>query len=232
MTTTYGTFIKQLREEREVSQAEMANRLGISRSSYVAIEKGTKELSLSEAEAIAHIFGMTVDELVLNQKPNYTKYRQMILAYLRAAKKDGKKLKKTKLAKLLYLADFAWYYEHLESMSGMPYRRISFGPVPNEYFTALEALEREGYVTVTKHKREDGTDMYELAETRASERMSLDTVTSAEEKLMKEVWQNWRDANTEEIVRFTHEQLPYKLSFDSEIIPYELITQEDPDNVY
>ena len=61
----------------------------------------------------------------------------MILFCLRldlTDKNDGK-VPKTKLAKLLYLADFAWYYDHLKSMSGMQYRKITFGPVPDTFFS-------------------------------------------------------------------------------------------------
>ncbi len=34
------------------------------------------------------------------------------------------------------------------------------------------------------------------------------------------------------IVDFTHNQLPWSVTDDKEIIPYVLITQEDPQNVY
>src|SRR5690606_31639945 len=115
MSTPYAQFIKQLREERELSQAEVAQRLSMSRASYVALEKGTKELSLAEGVAVTKLFGISIDDLLQNRAPHPEKYKQMFLAYLREAKKSGKKLKKTKLAKLLYLSDFSWFYKHLES---------------------------------------------------------------------------------------------------------------------
>jgi len=230
--TTYGDFIRTLRENKDLSQQALAERIGVSRSTYLAIERGTKELSLSEAETLSRLFGITIDELLQNRVPNTEKYKQMILQYLREAKKSGKVVKKTKLAKLLYLADFGWFYEHLESMSGMAYRKNTYGPVPNEYFSALEELEREGRVTILKHKREDGTDMYEISETRGSERAPLEAVIEKEAALISKIWKRWSDATTEDIVRFTHEQIPYRFSFDNEIIPYELITQENPNHVY
>ena len=54
------------------------------------------------------------------------------------------KIPKTKLAKLLYLADFAWYYEHLQSMSGMRYKKMQYGPVPNNYFALVDEAEHQG----------------------------------------------------------------------------------------
>lgn len=232
MTTSYASLIKNLRERHNLSQVEVAGRINISRSSYLAVEKGTKELSLSEAESLARLFGITIDELLQSRVANTAKYKQMILLYLRKAKHDGKVVKKTKLAKLLYLADFAWFYTYLESMSGMTYRKNAYGPVPSEYFIALEELEREGRIIITKHQREDGTDMYEISETRSSEREALDSITHNETRLMEEVWSKWKDASTAEIVHFTHQQVPYKFSFTDEVIPYELITQEDPKHVF
>lgn len=231
MRTIYSEFIKTMREARGISQSQMAEKLEISRPSYVAVEKGTKELSLSEAERLARVFGITVDELLRAEAPNYKKYKQMILAYLREAKKDGRELKKTKLAKLLYLADFAWFYDHLESMSGMEYRKMQFGPVPSDFFRAMEELEEEGAIRV-KHEKGNGKDMYIIQEARGSAKRALDELNDDELKLVDKVWDNWRDANTQEIVDFTHEQLPYKLAFDGEVVSYPLITQLAPEDVY
>jgi len=232
MTTAYATFIKRLRERGGYSQTDIAVKIGIARTSYIAIEKGTKELSLSEADSLSRLFGVTIDELLQNRIPDVAKYTDMILAYLRAAKEAGIVVKKTKLAKLLYLADFAWFYSQLESMSGMSYRRKEFGPVPSEYFTALEDLERHGRISIQKKQHQDGYDMYEIEETRGSARREITTLSKDEQTLIAAIWHKWQDATTSDIVSFTHEQLPYKLSFDEEVIPYELITQESPNHVY
>ena len=231
MSNIYGSFIREQREKRGISQGQMAERLSISRPSYVAVEKGTKELSLSEAEALTKVFGISVDELLRGEAPNYKKYKQMILAYLREAKKDGKILKKTKLAKLMYLADFAWFYENLESMSGMEYRKMQFGPVPSDFFRAVEELEEEGSIKI-KHERDGEKDMYVISEGRGSSKRPLDELSKEENILIDNVWDKWSDANTREIVDFTHNQLPYTLAFDGEVVSYPLITQVNPEDVY
>ena len=137
-TTTYAAFIKYLREERKLAQADVASAAGMSRASYVAVEKGTKELTLAEADAITKLFGITIDELLRTAAPNLTKYTQMMLGFLRAAKTDRVTLKKTKLAQLLYLVDFSWYYLHKKSQSGVAYRHTDFGPLADVYFRLLE----------------------------------------------------------------------------------------------
>ncbi|MCB9810638.1 MAG: DUF4065 domain-containing protein [Candidatus Nomurabacteria bacterium] len=231
MSNIYGDFIKSLRESRGISQSLMAEKINISRPSYVAVEKGTKELSLSEAERLVRVFGITVDELIRAEAPNYKKYKQMILAFLREANKSKVELKKTKLAKLLYLTDFAWFYNHLESMSGMEYKKMEFGPVPSDFFQAVEEMEEDGSIKVT-HEQKSGRDMYVITEGRGSAGTDLDELNDKELSLVAKVWQKWKDANTQEIVDFTHKQLPYKIAFEGETVSYPLITQLDQKDVY
>lgn len=229
MSNKYAQFIKTLRGERGFSQSELATRLGISRPSYIAIEQGRKELTLSEAEKLSEIFGMSLKEMKTGISPNYEKYKQMILAYIRNAgsRKDGR-ITKTKLAKLVYLADFAWFYSHLESMSGMQYRKIQYGPVPDSYFRAIDELFEDGQIEITP--TEDGAML--ISQTRNGARIVLSEINKDEEGLIKKISDKWKDKNTKEIVAFTHNQLPYAICLDNEIIPYELITQENPEDVY
>lgn len=222
------SLIKVLRLKRGFSQAEIAEKLGLSRQSYMAIERGSRELTLPEAEKLCGVYGISIEELSTAIIPRYEKYKEMILAFLKTLKsnRDGK-VPKTKLAKLLYLADFGWYYEKLESMSGMQYLRRAYGPVPDPYFRALDELEGEGKITID-HKGD--TLLVGLSE--GTEQQKLGLLKEEEKSLIKKISNRWKDKRTQEIVNFTHEQLPYKICAPDEAIPYELITQEDPENVY
>lgn len=227
MSTKYASYIKALRIERGLSQSFIGDKLGLSRPSYTAIERGTRELTLPEAEKLAELFGISIEEFTHATTPHYEKYKQMILAFLGTPlAKDGK-VPKTKLAKLLYLADFAWYYNNMQSMSGMQYLRRAYGPVPDPYFRALAELEEEGKISVD-HKG----DAMLVSLSGGAVRQKLELIDKSEIELMKKISEKWRGKRTQEIVDFTHEQLPYKLCSPDEVIPYELITQEDPDHVY
>lgn len=228
MSQQYAQFIKDLREKRGFSQQEVADRLDIARTSYLAIEQGKRELSLSEAHKLADMFGIEIEDLESGMIPNYEKYKEMLIAYLRVAGSDVDGcIPKTKLAKLLYLADFAWFYEHLESMSGMKYKKLPYGPVPDMYFRALTELEDAGIITV---ERKGETIL--ISETETSKKNTRQHVSAEELELIKNIAKKWKKKRTPEIVKFTHEQMPYFLCRDNEIIPYELITQEDPAGVY
>lgn len=223
--------IKEFRLERGLSQDQIAKAISVSRPTYTAIESGKQELSLEEAKKLANLFSIGVDELLSGNIPNMPKYKHMILTFLRTnSSKDGK-IPKTKLAKLLYLADFAWFYDSLESMSGMLYRKISYGPVPDIFFRALDEMEEEGKIIIDR-KYDNGKDIFLISESESNKNEKIKTISDKEEKLIKKIAEKWKNKKTQDIVNFTHNQLPYSLCRDNELIPYELITQEDPDSVY
>ena len=227
MINKYAQFIKTLRKERGFSQSFMAEKLNISRPSYIGIEHGSRGITLEEAEKLKDLFGISIEKFANATLPKYEKYKQMILAYLRSFISTDGKVPKTKLAKLLYLADFAWYYQNLNSMSGMQYLRRSYGPVPDSYFRALAELEEDGKIFVD-HKG----DTFLVSLSGSSSKQKLDLLDDKEIKLIKKISIKWKDKNTRDIVDFTHEQLPYKICAPDETIPYELIIQQDPDYVY
>ena len=231
MKTTYASLIKFLREEHKLSQEAVAKKVAMSRASYVAVEKGTKELTLKEAEALTTLFGITIDELLRSIAPNHEKYTQMIVSIVRTAKQRNVTIKKTKLAKLLYLADFSWYYLHKKSMSGVSYRKTEFGPVSDVYFRLLEEMEQGGVLNVKQVYRDD-YHMYELEETRASTKTSLSLLSKQEQSHLSKLWKQWEKAATSEIVKFTEEQVPHKESLLGQTIAYELITKEQSHNVF
>jgi len=227
MTKNYLGLIKELRIEKGLSQEEISQRIGISRSSYITFEQGKTELDFSKMAKLADVFGISLEEVECGMKPDYEKYKEMILSYLRqAASRDGNILK-TKLAKMLYLADFSWFYEKLQSMSGMQYRRIKYGPVPDMYFRAIDELEEAGKISIT---RKD--EMLLISENESSKQRPLEKLSKDEQGLIGEIAKKWKNKKTSEIVDFTHNQLPYKICSPDEIIPYALITQEDPEHVY
>ena len=182
---------------------------------------------MGEFEKLSSILGVSFEEVESGESPNYEKYKQMILLFLRM----GKSVKKTKLAKLVYLSDFAWFYSNLQSMSGMQYRKLTYGPVPDSYFRALDELENEGKITIDR--QHDGEkEMIVISESESNKNQKLDTISGDEKELMSKIHDKWKDKKTAEIVNFTHNQLPFLMADEEAIVSYALITQEDPHEVY
>lgn len=226
----FAQTVRDMRERKKLTQAEVAESMNLARASYIAIEQGKRDVSFQEAEKLGQILGVTVEELTHHAAPDYEKYKEMLVSFLNFTGGDGK-VPKTKLAKLLYLADFAWFYEHLESMSGMAYRKIAYGPVPDQFFRAIDELEEQGVIDIDR-KQYEGGEMSLISITRAGQRYGEQKVSHEELKLMKKIEKKWRGKKTKDIVAFTHSQLPYALAFPNDIISYAVITQEDAEYVY
>lgn len=232
MTKYMQKILKELRTKHKLSQEQVATAIGVSRPTYSAIEAGTQKLDTDEVQKLANLYAVTVDDLLAGHIPNIAKYKQMILAYLRMNLSVDGKVPKTKLAKLLYLADFAWFYNHTQSMSGMQYRRIEYGPVPDAFFRALEELEESGKIEIDRKQDDKGRSMALISESESNRNEKITTLDASELTMMQQIGAKWKDKKTNDIVNFTHNQLPYTLCRPDEIIPYELIIQEDPDMVF
>lgn len=57
--------LQQLRHDRQWSQQQLAQRLGVSRQTVIAIEKGRYDPSLPLAFAIAATFDRTIEEIFI-----------------------------------------------------------------------------------------------------------------------------------------------------------------------
>ncbi len=234
MTNKYIEKVKEFRIKKGLTQDEVAKIIGMSRPTYTALEAGKKQnIDLDEAQKLANFLGVSLNQFVSGAIEDIEKYKQMILSYLRmdiSTTRNGR-VPKTKLAKLLYLADFAWFYEHLESMSGMQYKKFPYGPVPDTFFRVLTELEEDGKINIDRTK-EGEKDVFLISESESNKSEKITTISAGEKELMEKIALKWKDKRTQEIVNFTHNQMPYTICRDNEVIPYELITQEDADKVY
>jgi transcriptional regulator with XRE-family HTH domain len=89
MPNKYSTLIQSLRKERGFSQLEIAERLGISRSSYIAFEQGKRELTLAEANELGKIFQISLDEIFAGKMD--TPASPVVLSGTSLAKETSKK---------------------------------------------------------------------------------------------------------------------------------------------
>lgn len=224
MKKSHVSVIKEARIKKGLTQSDLALRLCVSRPSYIAIEQGTKELTISQYAKIVTALNITLVEVEQNQLQNYEKYKQMIIAFLQKSVTTTK----TKLAKLVYLADVGWYYYHLHSMSGMQYRKIQYGPVADSYFRAIDELYEEGMIEIKQ--TDDGAMIVSLVP--HVKKKELTFLSRAELVLIGNIQDKWKNKKTKEIVNFTHNQLPYLCAEDNSIINLGLITQEDPHEYY
>ncbi len=58
-----GETIKAMRQRKDWTQREFAEKVGINQSMVAQIERGTKTLTVPLGKQIAEVFGCTLDEL-------------------------------------------------------------------------------------------------------------------------------------------------------------------------
>lgn len=59
------TKIQELRKANKISQAELADEMGVTRQAIISLEKGRYNASLELAFKIARYFGKTIEEVFI-----------------------------------------------------------------------------------------------------------------------------------------------------------------------
>ena len=206
-------------------QEDVAGKLEVSRQTYMKMESGEKSVSIAQLEILANLYGIPVEEFMYDVQ-NTDKFKQMYVYFLSKFGKAG--VPKTKLAKLLYLADFRHFYDTLEPMSGVLYRCKTYGPLADSFLEITDEMYETGAINIECLSM--GAQMIALTSKPKSDAFSL--LSEGERRELDEIFELWKDANTQVIVNYTHNQKPWMECRENEIIPYVLILQEEPDNVY
>ena len=56
--------IKNIREEKNLKQIEVATHIGVDKSAYSKIEKGMRSITIEELQKMAKLFNITIDNIV------------------------------------------------------------------------------------------------------------------------------------------------------------------------
>ena len=137
-----GVRIRKLRTERNLSQDDLAKALGVHRQTVSLLEQGERDFSAVELDRLANFLQISYDDVLApeSRKPRGKplqsgvkfqpeKLRQLLLALLQRVGGFAN-VGETVLYKLLYFCDFNHYEKTGASISGMAYKRMQFGPVP------------------------------------------------------------------------------------------------------
>lgn len=119
----------------------------------------------------------------------------------------------TKLNKELFYADFLHYKRHGQSISGLQYQAIQYGPVPVHYDTIYDNIEGIDKEIVLAH---------EMESTRLSCRSNDESVFSEQEiKTLSDVLARIQPMSTQELIDRSHDEEAWKHYHEgNQIIPY------------
>jgi len=238
------TFLLELRKNHGISQAFVAEKIGVSRASYIEIEKGAKELTLSQAHTIAEIFNITLAELISGEKifevkvsindtpekkekqeiridvpqKNLKKFKEVLLYVL---EKVGSKsnVGMTVIYKLLYFIDFDYYEKFEEQLVGATYIKNHFGPTPVEFKKIVESMETKGELETVKSKY----FLHEQTKYLPRREPNISVLNAREIKHIDEVLGRLSDKNAKELSDYSHEDIPWLITKDNQQIKYEAV---------
>jgi transcriptional regulator with XRE-family HTH domain len=237
-----GKKIKELREEKKMSQQELAGVIGFSRAAISEVERGNRQLSALELSKFAAYFNFSVDDLFnpmtvvqdkkarsahlnKNLKFNAEKLRQLILYVLE--KCGGKpNFGETVLYKLLYFIDFDSFENLGKPITGMNYIKLQFGPVP-------QAKQFSPVIIAMKEKNEIKTFVQDYHNKKQKRYIALiDSCLkdfSAQEKdSIDEVISRLSNMSASQIEAYSHGDAPWKITAPQSIIFYDLVVDREP----
>lgn len=241
-------FIQQLRKKHNMTQEFLASELGISRPTYIQIERGERDLTITEAEKLASIFGISFEDFRRGNSParevilekekinkkagaglqirvtrkNLNKFKQVLLYVL--GKVGGKpNVGETVLHKLLYFIDFDYYEKFEENLMGLKYIKNYHGPTPVELGTIIDEMQKNREIKIV-----DGCYFeYKQKKYLPIKRPDLSKFSAREIALIDEVLARLSDKNAKEIENYSHEDMPWKVSEDGQPLSYESVFYRD-----
>lgn len=230
--------IKKFREDLELSQEQLAEKLRLPRPSISQIESGQREVSGIELAKLAQIFGVSSDVLLSPEskrktasskketkmpKLNRDKFKQILLYILeRCGAKPN--VGETVLYKLLYFADFNFYELYEEYLTGESYRKISYGPAPCRFKEIVDKMIQK------RELKKITSEYFGMTQKKYIPQIKPDLgkLNARELEVINQVIDRLSSMNALAIEDHSHNDIPWQVTDDKEIIDYETVFYRKP----
>jgi len=239
-----GKRLAEIRKQKGLSQEDLSSRIGLSRSSLTQLELGNRNMDIITLQKLAYTLGFSLDEFVSDQsttenlvqdsgvqeymakpterisRPVFSKpkFKNMLLYILeRCAGKPN--VGETVLYKLLYFSDFNYYEKYEEHLSGATYRKLPFGPVPDQTETTINQMLHNGQIQRIK------STYYGYPQTRYLPLVKTDLrqLKASEKQVIDHVIDQMSDWSANAISDYSHKDMPWLASKEGKEINYELV---------
>lgn len=144
------------------------------------------------------------NELTGYRKSNFAKFKEMVIYFTTELKPW-----KTQLNKLLFYADFLSYKRTGFSISGLRYRAINMGPVPNNFQSMFEHLYTNDYVDVVFTEFASGA-IGEQFKPNAKHKFDTSLFDEQELKALKDVATKFKGIKTSDVIDISHKEKAWK----------------------
>ena len=242
--------LRQLRTKRNFSQEHLAEEIGVSRPTYYEIEKGERDLTVTEAQKLAEIFGMTLEDFLGGKESNVRlpnlppkqkaeaeekdmrinvplenmgKFREILLYILQ---KIGAKphVGETVLYKILYFIDFDYYEKFEEQLMGLKYIKNHHGPSPVGFTQMVAKMEKDKDLIRVKSKY----FQYDQKKYMPLREPDLSKINSTELQHINEELTRLSHMNAVQIREYSHKDVPWKVHKPGEALDYEYVFYREP----
>lgn len=244
-------ILKHLRESNKYSQEEVAEKLGITRQSYIKYEKNIQINDLTLIKKLASFYDVDYSCFIENKlieeysyniidksesktskeelridipMENIEKFKQVFLYIL---KKVGAKpnVGQTVLYKLLYFIDFDYYELFETQLMGLRYIKNHYGPSPVAFTKLVKEMEDNNELEIIKTKRfdRDMTKYLPLIEP------NLDLLSARELEHIDKILAKHSDKSAKELSEFSHKDIPWISADDKAPIEYEAVFYRNED---
>lgn len=244
-------FIQQLRKKHGFTQEFLASELGISRPTYLQIERGERDITITEAKKLAGLFGIAFDDFLQGKdssakvdmeknlkgrrekkqemrisvpQKNIVKFKEVLLYIL--SKVGGKpNVGEVVIYKLLYFIDFDFYEKFEEQLIGATYIKNHYGPTPVEFKTIVDDMIRKGEIVKVKGKYFNHMQTKYLP----VRNPDLTKLKDARElHHIDEVIARLSDKNAVELSEYSHEDVPWIIAEENQPLDYEAVFYRTP----
>jgi transcriptional regulator with XRE-family HTH domain len=230
-----STYIKNKRKIIGLSQAEMAESLGISRPTYIKMEKGDLKPTEQQKSILADLFNVSHDDFEKNEskniefisdkvvmretpKENAKKFKEVLL-YILSKIGSRPNIGQTALYKLLYFIDFDYYEKFEEQLIGATYIKNTFGPTPISFAKIVKRMESSGEIVEVKSKYFDH-DQTKYVATREAD---VSILTGQELKHIDDEIERLGYFTAKQLSELSHKDTPWLVAKEREVLEYEFV---------
>lgn len=240
-------FIQEQRKKRGLTQECLATELALSRPTYKQIERGERDLTITEAEKLSAILDIPLldflkgKELSISVKieegktavkagkeeirisipqKNADKFRQVLLYIL---KKVGGKpnVGMTVIYKLLYFIDFDYYEKNEEQLMGLAYQKNTHGPTPILFKKFMDEMVDKGDVEIIKSKFYTFPQIKYLVNPNIN--LDLSVLNGQEKEHIDWELQRLSDLTATQLSNLSHKDVPWISTGEGKLLDYEAV---------
>ena len=170
-----------------------------------------------ERQLESYFFGACLPNSLTGFKtPNFEKFSEMVVFFT-------EKLQpwKTKMNKLLFYADFITYKQTGFSMSGVQYRALPMGPVPNNFNSIFEYLANKKEIDIC-YTSFTNNGIGEQFKPNSGKEFQADLFSEKELEILNAVADRFINTSTSEIIEISHNEKAWiENNFERKLIDYD-----------